>query len=373
MSINIKQNRSRNTAIPKSKKSFLEQDIQLFNTFNSKKKEAFYNDLEILLRAGVDLRKAFEILLEEQQGQKDEIFYEEIYNHILSGKSLADALKSTGKFSDYEYYSIIIGEEANLLIEILVELKKYYKKKTDIRKQIVSVLSYPAFVFVVTIVIVSFLLTSLVPMFAKLYKQFDSELPELTQFIVYVSENIGYFAAVFFGGLAGLILLYYNIHKQEWFRKMSAQIVLKIPLVGDYIKKIHITRFTSSLQLLLVAKTPLVKSLKLTKSMNSFYPLDGILEDVITKITKGSSLHEGLKQHSFFSNRFISLVKVGEETNELDTMLTKLSEQFYDDLEHQSKIFGKLMEPIMLLVIGGFVGVIVMAIYLPMFNLGNVL
>ena len=371
MSISSSQNISRNAV--KSKKSFLERDIQLFNKFNSKKKEAFYNDLEILLRAGVDLRKSFEILVEEQRGEKDEAFYEDIFNQILSGKSLADALKSTGKFTDYEYYSIVIGEESNLLIEILVELKRYFKKKTDLRKQIVSVLSYPIFVFVVTIGIVSFLLTSLVPMFAKLYKQFDSELPELTQFIVYVSENILYFAGVGFGTIVVVVLLYYNVRKQEWFRSGSAQVLLKIPLIGPYIKKIHITRFTSSLQLLLVAKTPLVKSLTLTRNMNSFYPLDGILEDVIQKVTKGSSLHEGLRSHTFFPNRFISLVKVGEETNELDTMLTKLSEQFYDDLEHQSKIFGKLMEPIMLLVIGGFVGVIVMAIYLPMFNLGNVL
>lgn len=355
------------------KKSFWEQDIQLFNRFNDKKKEAFYGDLETLIKAGVDLKKAFEIILEEQIGEKDEEFYQSIYQDILSGKSLADSLKGTGKFSEYEYYSIVIGEESNLLIEILNELKLFFKKKTDLKKQITSVLSYPIFVLIVTIGIVYFLLTSLVPIFSKIYKQFDSELPSLTKKIVYLSEHIFFFAGATLAIIVAIILFIYTQKKQEWFRKSTSEIALKIPILGNYLKKVHLTRFTSSLQLLLSANTPLVKSLDLTKKMNSFYPLDPILDDVIYKVTKGSSLNEVLKLYKFFPSRFISLIKVGEETNELDTMLLKLSNQYYDELEHQTKIISKIMEPVMLIIIGSFVGVILIAIYLPLFNLSNII
>lgn len=373
MSSSINQYQSKKATENKDKTSFLNRDIQLFNKFTDKKKEAFYNDLQTLVKAGVDLKKSFEIILEEQEGQKEEAFYNGIYNDILSGKSLADSLKASGKFSEYEYYSIVIGEESNLLIEILNELKLYFKKKTDLRKQISSVLSYPIFVFIATIGIVYFLLTSLVPIFSKIYKQFDSELPALTKTVVYVSEHIMYFVGVGLGCLLGVIVLIYTQKSKIWFRKITSEVALKIPVLNSYLKKVHITRFTSSLQLLLSANTPLIKSLDLTKKMNSFYPLDSILEDVIYQVTKGNSLHEVLKKHSFFPRRFISLVKVGEETNELDTMLSKLSTQYYEELEHQTKIISKIMEPLMLLLIGGFVGVILIAIYLPLFNLSNII
>ena len=236
-----------------------------------------------------------------------------------------------------------------------------------------SVMSYPIFVLIATIGIVYFLLTSLVPIFAKIYKQFDSELPSLTQTIVYISENMLYFVGIGLAILIGIIIFIYTQKQKIWFRKITSTIALKIPVLGNYVKKVHITRLTSSLQLLLSANTPLVKSLDLTKKMNSFYPLDAILDDLIKQVTKGKSLNEVMKTHSFFPRRFISLVKVGEETNELDTMLLKLSEQYYDELEHQTKIISKIMEPLMLLIIGGFVGVILIAIYLPLFNLSNII
>lgn len=355
------------------KKSFLEKDIQLFNKFSDKKKEAFYNDLEILVKAGVDLKKAFEIMLEEQSGQKDEAFYQDIYDDILSGKSLADSLMATGKFSEYEYYSIVIGEESNLLLEILKELKLFYKKKTALNKQIVSVLSYPIFVFVATIVIVYFLLTYLVPVFARIYDQFDSELPPLTKKVVYISENMGYFGGIGFAILLGIIVLVYTQKKQVWFRKITSQVALRIPVLGPYLRKVHIARFTSSLQLLLSAKTPLIRSLDLTQKMNSFYPLDAILDDVKQKVTKGSSLNQVLRQYDFFPKRFLSMLTVGEESNKLDAMLSKLSDQYYEDLEHQTKVISKIVEPMMLLIIGGFVGLIVVAIYQPLFNLSNIM
>jgi len=374
MSKNINQYKSQAVKSKKFKqKSFLDQDIQFFNRFTDKKKEAFYGDLETLIKAGVDLKKAFEIILEEQEGQKDEVFYQNIYEDILSGKSLADSLMATGKFTEYEYHSIVIGEESNLLQEILNELKTFYKKKTDLKKQITSVLSYPTFVFIATIGIVYFLLTSLVPIFAKIYKQFDSELPALTKTIVYISDNIFYFAGIGLAIIGGIVVFVYTQKEKIWFRKITSQIALKIPVLGNYLKKVHLSRFTSSLQLLLSANTPLIRALDLTKKMNSFYPLESILDDVIVQVTKGSSLNEVLKKHAFFPRRFISLVKVGEETNELDTMLTKLSAQYYEDLEYQTKIISKIMEPVMLLIIGGFVGVILIAIYLPLFNLSNII
>lgn len=376
MSVKTSQNielKSKLSSTKSQKKSFLQRDIQLFNRFSDKKKEGFYNDLETLVKAGIDLRMAFEIILEELEGHKDESFYQQIYKEILAGKSFADALKSTGKFTDYEYYSIIIGEESNKLVEILGELKKFFKKKTDLKKQIVSVLSYPTFVFFATLGVVYYLLNTLVPIFSKIYKQFGSELPAITQKIIYISDNLTYFVAIGLAIILGIIGLIYWQKNEIWFKKTTSQIALKIPVLSRYLKKVHLTRFTNSLQLLLSAKTSLIQSLELAKKMSGFYPLEIVLEDVIEKITKGNSFHASLKKHSFFPRRFISLIKVGEETNELDTMLGKLSQQYYEELEYETKIISKIMEPLMLLIIGTFVGVILIGIYLPMFNLSNII
>ncbi len=375
MSLRIDQNIASASAKNKSgeKVNFFNQEIKLFSRFNDKKKERFYSDLQVLLNSGIDLKSAFEIIIEEQEKESEAQFFSEIYEDIISGNGFAEALKKTGKFTDYEYYSIHIGEESNQLVTVLNELALYFKERVELKKQIVSVLSYPGFVFLITIGIVYFMLDSIVPMFSDVFKQFGSDLPALTQKIIYISENFGIYALVFFLVCAGVGIFIYTQKNQEWFRKWTSKIILWIPVVKSITTKIYLTRFVQSMHLLLSSKTPLVKSLDLTQKMIRFYPLERALDDIKDKVTKGESLNGIMKNYSIFPKRLVSLVKVGEEVNQLEEMLAKISKQYSEELKHETTIIGKIMEPLILLIIGSVVGVILVAMYLPMFNLSNLM
>jgi len=286
---------------------------------------------------------------------------------------LSEGLKKSGKFSEYEYFSIAIGEESNRLNEVLEELMNYYTDQAALKKQITSVLSYPLFVFAITIGLVYFMMTSVVPMFADVFKQFGSELPSLTLKVIYLSENFPMFFLIF-ALIVGVIILFIRTQReQEWFRKGTSAIFLKIPKVGELIRLIYLARFTQSLNLLLASKTPLVKSLELTQRMVKFYPLQVAIEEIKEDIKKGKTMHEGMAKFSIFPKRMLSLIKVGEQVNQLETMLGKLAKQYNEELKYQTTIIGKIMEPLILLIIGTIVGLILVAMYMPMFNLSNIM
>lgn len=364
-----------NSAVkPAKKENFFNRDISFFgNQFGNKKKERFYMDVRTLLMAGVDLKTVMELVIEEQEKEQHRKIYEGIYQNILKGKSLSESLKESGKFSEYEYFSIEIGEESNRLNEVLFELMNYYADQAALKKQITSVLSYPIFVFVITIGLVYFMMTSVVPMFADVFKQFGSELPSLTLKVIYISENFPFFFIVFTVIVVAIVLFVRSQKEQDWFRKSTSQIFLKIPKVGELIRVVYLARFTQAMHLLLAAKTPLVKSIELTQKMVKFYPLQVALEQVKEDIRLGKSMHEGMAKFEIFPKRMLSLIKVGEQVNQLENMLGKLSQQYNEELKYQTTIIGKIMEPLILLIIGTIVGVILVAMYMPMFNLSNVM
>ncbi|MCG8577754.1 MAG: type II secretion system F family protein [Flavobacteriales bacterium] len=378
MSIKLNQNMD----LPLSKKEekaeqkvgLLQRDIQLFGGgFGDKKKESFFSDLRTLLLAGVDLKSSLEIIIEEQPKKKEKELFLGIYEDIMRGKSLAMSMKDSGQFSDYEYYSVEIGEESNRLHAVLEELIRFYAGRAALKKQIYSVLSYPLFVLMITIGLVYFMMNNVVPMFADVYKQFGSDLPPLTKRIVNISNHFPTYMMVFGGVVIGLFIFINTQKKQEWFRKSISTVALRIPKVKSLVQMTYLARFTQSMHLLLSSKTPLVKSLELTRKMIKFYPLEQAIDQIVKDVAKGKSLHEGMAAFSIFPSRMISLIKVGESVNQLEPMLEKLSRQYNEDLKHQTTIIGKIMEPMIILIIGIVVGIILVAMYMPMFNMSNII
>ncbi|WP_027421118.1 type II secretion system F family protein, partial [Crocinitomix catalasitica] len=296
-----------------------------------------------------------------------------IYETVIKGKSLSQGLAASNKFSEYEFYCIQVGEESNRLVEVLDELIIYYADQSAMKKQITSVMSYPLFVLVITIGLVYFMMTSVVPMFADVFKQFGSELPSLTLKVIYLSENFPKFFIIFISVGGGLFFLCRSQREQIWFRKYTSMLILKVPTVGNIVKIIYLGRMTQSLHLLLSAKTPLIKSLELTHKLVKFYPIQLAINQIQIDIKKGKTMYEGMSNFEIFPKRMLSLIKVGEQVNQLETMMGKLSNQYSTELKYQTTIIGKIMEPLILLIIGGIVGVILVAMYMPMFNLSNIM
>ena len=153
---------------------------------------------------------------------------------------------------------------------------------------------------------------------------------------------------------------------------MKAKILLRIPIFGKLVKKIAVAKFSQIMGLLLSSRTSLNEALKLSAEVTSFYPLKRVIEDSQTKVTKGLTLHESLNT-GFLDDKFLTVVTIGEEVNQLDKMFNELSEQLNEEIDHSTKLIGTVLEPLMIVIIAVIVGFILIAMYYPMFNLSQVL
>ena len=350
----------------------LSKEISLLGKeMKDKKKESFYSELTILLSSGIDIRTALDIIVEEQTSDTDRAIFSSIKEDIIGGLGIADAIKKSGRFSAYEFYSLKIGEESGRLKDVMADLSIFFSKKIKQRRQLTSALTYPVLVMGTAIVAVVFMLNFIVPMFVDVFKRFNGQMPALTVHIIALSS---FFKAYLWYMVLCIILLVgllISIRKTEFFRAKSSVIILKLPLFGDIIQKVYLTRFCQSMALLLGAKTPMLRSLGLVKHMIGFYCFEKAIEVMEADILHGKLLHESMTQFKLFDTRIISLVRVAEEVNQLEVIFAKLNSQYNEELEHQIGMLGSLLEPVMIIIVGGLVSVILISMYLPLFQLSS--
>lgn len=369
----LNSTKKENSKQESSVSSFLKKDFSFNTTLKAKDKEAIYKDLSVLLAAGVDFKTALEILSNQQKKEFIKNLLLHIQNEVISGKNFYEALEATNQFTPYEYFSIKIGEETKKLELVLLELHKYYKRQIKLKKQIISVITYPAFVLVLTIGVLYFMLNYVVPMFKSVFQQFDSELPELTKKIIALSENFTSIVIIFIVTILVIAFLLNYYKNNTKLRNIKAAFILKIPFFGTLIKTIYIARFCQFLDLLLSSKTPLTDALDMVKQMIGFYPIENSIAPINKDIIKGVSFAAAMKKHKIYDYKLTSMVAVAEEINELDNMFSRLADEYDEEVEHKTKMIGVILEPLIIIIIGGIVGLIMIAMYSPMFDLSKII
>ena len=348
-------------------------EIKIFDKkFDAKQKEWFYSELGLLMSAGVDIKTGFEIIELETENKKHRELITQLKNDIISGKSIADALLMHPKiFSNYECQSIRIGEETGHFAEVLNELGKYYEASVKLRRQIVGTLTYPVIVITLAILIVYFMLSFVVPMFGDIFKQTGGQLPATTQFLIKVSKKSSVIFYTLLAAVSGVYLLHRTQQKKTWYRHFTSSLVLRIPVVNKLVQKIYLARFCQSMRLLMGAKVLLIDALDLVRNMIDYYPIEVALEKVRERVLAGKLLHESLAENKIFPNKLVALIKVSEEVNAPELIFEKLSRQYSDEIEHQQAVVGKLIEPFFIVVLGLIIGFILVAMYMPLFQLSN--
>lgn len=354
--------------------SILQKEISLGgSSFGNKKKEAFYTELHVLVKAGLTLKDALTLITEEQTKEADKTLLKTITTGFIAGKDFSDAIASQKHFSDYEFYSLQIGEKTGTLEKIFEELGFFYQRKNQQRRTIIGALSYPVIVLLTAFLAIGFMLKFVVPMFENIFKQNQTELPWITKMMIAASEMLeDYFWLLCLVLL--LLLVFQRIYrKKKWYRKYSAAFGLQIPFVGEFIRKLRIAQFTQAIHLLTSAKVPLLQGIQLTKKMINYYPLQTALANLEQDILQGKTLYESIQKHPIFDKKMSSLIKVAEETNQTATIFKRLTNQYNQDIAHKSKMISATIEPIIVLVLGAIVAVILIAMYLPMFTLSTVI
>lgn len=377
-SINI-SNYQQKKKVPSQKKEAKNNLFELLNKdisfgdgqLSDKKKEAFYNELGTLIQSGIDIKTALELTASSYTSAKDVALFEAIQKEVVAGGSLSETLKNNEKFSSYEYYSVRIGEETGRLAEVLTELGKYFKSKISQRRKIVGAITYPLLVLSTSFAAIFFMIKFVVPMFADVFKRFGGKLPYITSLIVSFADWFDRYVYLILLLIIALVAFYLFNKKAPWFKRWSATTLLRIPIVGDILKKIYLARFANTMRLLTGTNTPLLQALGMVKQMITFYPIEQSLTLAEKDILMGSSLSATLAKHKFYPAKFVQMIKIAEEVNKLEYFFEQLANQYTEEVEYKTNAISGLLEPLIIIFLGLAVGIILIAMYLPMFQMSN--
>lgn len=374
---NIKVNLTEEKAVPEKTgeprfSSFFNKDINFFSKkFSNEKKEEFYSEVGMLLSSGLDIRTIFYLLVQEKTRDKQRQFYQSVYDDLVNGFNLSESLNRTGHISPHEYYSLKIGEETGQLNAVLTDLNEYFSRRIKQKRQLISTFSYPVMVVVTAFVVVVFMLNYIVPMFEDVFKRFNGQLPAITRWILAFSKhfkaNIGWGMIL----LAAVAIFIWSARKTEAFRKITSSFILKVPLLGVLVNKIYLARFCQTMALMSSARIPLITALELLEKIIGFYPYEKALMVMKDDLINGKTLHESMAKFGFFDMKLVSLTKVGEEVNKLSDIYNRLSKQYTEEVQHKIGILNSLMEPLLIVIVGLMVAVILVAMYMPMFQMSN--
>ena len=349
----------------------LNRDIKLFNNgLNDKRKHYFYIQLETLIHAKIDIGNALKLIVETTSKKNGQETFAAAYNNVLRGDSLSSSLQKTGKFSPYEIFSVQIGEETGRLENVIKEIAVFFGKKIKQRRNLINALTYPVIVLFVAFGSVLFMMNVVVPMFADVFKRFGNELPLITRTIILMSDFFIKGLPYFFIVIAAGSFFLWQSRKKHWFKKWTAIVILKTPVVGKLVQKIYLARFCTALGLLMDAKIPLVKALRLVKEMIELYPISITLDLIEKDILGGKSLHSSMAAFGIYDKKMIALIKVAEEVNKLDEMFNDIARNYSEETEHEISILNSLLEPFLIVFLGLIVGIILVGMYLPLFQLG---
>jgi len=338
------------------------------------RKESWFSELQSLLASGLDFSRSFRLLIQSESDEKVRRMMQRIYQQVVSGSSLWQAFEQSGRFSALDCGVIRIGEETGRLEESLAFLTDYYHKKVVQRRMVSSAVSYPAVILVIAVVVVVFMMLVVVPMFQQVYTRMGSELPAMTRSIIALSVRFPYYAAIVGGIVLTVVVLLMAYREQPAVRSALATVVLRLPLVGNIVRKNYQANFCKLLYLLTSSGVPLLYGLEMLESIITFYPYQLSFGKIGQALRRGELFAANMEKYpALYSRKLTTLLRVGEETNRLPEMLRKQGEELTRELEHNLKQLGSFLEPVLILLIGILVAVILISMYLPMFKLGGIM
>lgn len=340
---------------------------------NTKDLIIFTKQFATMIQSGVPLIQSLGILAKQQRVRSFAKVLEKIRFSVENGSTLSDSVEAFPKIFDPLYVSMVrAGEASGNLDNILMKLVTYIEKAAKIKGQVKAAMFYPAVVVVVAIGVVSALLLFVVPTFAKQYEDSGKELPELTQIVVDASNILANQWYVIFGAMAVLFFGLRAWLKTDQGRAVFDKNILKAPGFGNLFRKIAVGRFCSTMSTMLTSGVNLLEALTICAASSGNKTIEAFVLNVRSKIEQGSRFSDPLGEGSLFPAMVVSMVAVGEATGALDEMLVKVSEFYEDEVDLAVKALLSMIEPVMIVVIGGIVGFIVIAMYLPVFDMGSV-
>jgi type IV pilus assembly protein PilC len=335
----------------------------------------FTRQLATMTRAGVPLIQAFEIVGEGLENPSMAELVGEIKNEVASGTSMAISIGKHKRYFDNLFCSLIDAGEQSGSLEIMLDRVAIYKEKVEaLKAKIKKAMTYPIAVIIVAIVVTSILLIFVVPQFAKTFQDFGSDLPAFTQAVVGLSEFMQANWWMMLIGLAGTLFAVKEAKlRYQQVADALDKAILKVPIVGDIIYKAIIARFSRTLSTTFAAGVPLVDALNSVAGATGNVVYENAVYRIRDDVTTGIQLNQAIRSTELFPSMLLQMVAIGEESGALDEMLDKVATHYEAEVDNAVDNLTSLLEPLIMSVLGVLVGGLMVAMYLPIFTLGNVI
>lgn len=346
-----------------SKRKITQEDITVFT-----------RQLSTMIKAGLPLMQAFEIVARGHGNLSMTEMLMEIRGEVEQGSSLSRAFSNHPKYFDRFYCNLVAAGETGGVLESLLDKLAIYKEKTQaIRKKVKTALTYPVSVIAVAIGLVFVMMIFVLPAFKEVYANMGAELPALTQTVMDMSDffvSYGWMVLIALGfAIYGFLKLKARSIKIQ--RRMDA-ILLRMPIFGDIVRKGTIARWGRTTATLIAAGVPLVDVLDSTAGAAGNLIYEEATREIRTRVIQGLSMTSGMRATELFPNMMLQMSSIGEESGSLDDMLNKAAEFYEDEVDNAVGRLSAMMEPIIIVILGLVIGTLLVAMYLPLFNLGNV-
>jgi type IV pilus assembly protein PilC len=330
----------------------------------------YSRQLSVLIDAELPLIQSLTILAEQTKNKYFKRVINGIKDDVEAGSTLHQAKRKFPRVFDDLFCNLVAsGEQSGSLDIMLRRLAEYLEKIVKIKSQVRQAMIYPVAVVTFAIVVVLFMMWKVIPVFASVFLELGASLPFLTLAILNISQFVQKYILFILLGLIGLVFLYRYIRRTPKGRKATDQGLLKMPLFGSLLKKVALSRVTRTLSTLLSGGVPMLESLKITSATAGNVIIEENIMEARKEVSEGTSLTEAFRETAQLPFMLTQMVGVGEATGTLDEMLLKLADFYDEEVEASVASLLSVLEPVLLIFVGGIVGTIVVSMYLPIFSL----
>lgn len=337
---------------------------------NLKELAVYSRQISVLVDADLPLIQSLTMLADQTKNNYFKGVIQTIRKDVEAGSTLNEAKRKYPKVFDDLYCNLVAsGEQSGSLDVMLRRLAEYLENVVKLRAQVKQAMTYPLAVLIFSIVVTIFMMWKVVPVFSNIFIELGADMPLLTLMVLTVSNFVQKYILFIFGGLIGSVFLFRYIKKTTGGRRVVDQATLKMPLFGGLMQKVALSRITRTLATLLSGGVPMLESLKITSTTAGNVILENRIIEARTLVSEGGNLTDAFREKAHFPLMVTQMVSVGEATGTLDGMLGKLADFYDDEVEAAVGSLLSILEPILLIVVGGLIGAIVISMYLPVFSL----
>ena len=359
------------TEVKKEKtKSSFDDFLTKYQPITLKDMVVFSRQFATMVEAGVALLRALNVMTEQTQNPRLKKALSQIRYDIEQGSTLSDALEKHSKIFDRLYISMVkAGEAGGVLDQVLNRLAIFMEERSKLTQQVKAAMTYPVVVMLIAVGVFYAMLTLVLPTFSGLFASLGSDLPAYTRFLISISEFLrSWYMLLLIVGIVTLIWALKNYYQTKQGKFVIDLTLLQVPVIGDILKKVAVARFTRTFGTLTKSGVPIVSALDVVKDSADNEVLAKAVEAVQLKVQEGGTINGPMSESKIFPAMVTQMVAIGEETGQLENMLEKIAD-FYD-IEVATAVEGltSLLEPIMIVTLGGLVGAIVVGMYLPIFT-----